>query len=206
MSDYLPPVVARLSMDLGDFARGVAEAKALMKDLGGTFNIKTDGIAKAAAEIEALKKSMTGLSANIRVSTDGLGAVAAKTAATAAATTAATGIMVNGWRLTGNAIHWIIAGGAELLAVTLPALVALGAAAAVQLQGWVNVGQHVEAVYTATEATANVFHTTAGEAMGLGHALQAAQNAADPAVYGMLGSAVITVNEHFGNWPRPALT
>jgi hypothetical protein len=197
--------VARLSFEAGDFFTGIAKAKAAMKGLGGDMKIDTSGLTAAAAKVEALKTSLSGLSANVKVNTDGLGSLAAKTAATAAVTQRATGIMINGWRLTGTAIHWIIAGGAELLAVTLPALVALGAAAAVQLQGWVNVGQHVEAVYTATEATANMFHVTAGQAMGLGHALQAAQDAANPAVYGMLGSAIITVNEHFGNLAQTGL-
>ena len=40
VGEYLPPVVTRLSMDLGDFAAKVAEAKAMLKDLNGTADIK----------------------------------------------------------------------------------------------------------------------------------------------------------------------
>jgi hypothetical protein len=131
-----------------------------------------------------------------------LGGAAEATAGAAQA--AGTGWRAFGW-MTANTLHWIIAGGAEILAVTIPALVALGAGAAVALQGAVDIGEHMESVYTATEATANMFHTTAGQVVGLGHALQDAQNAADPSVYGILGSAVITVNEHFGDLAQTGL-
>lgn len=204
--EYLPPVITRLSMDLGDFAAGVAKAKAMMKGLGGDFKIGTDGIDAAATKIKALQASLKDLNGTVKVNTDGIGALAAKTTAAGAATRTATGIMINGWRLTGNAIHWIIAGGAELLAVTLPALVALGAGLAVMGQAAAeNVVPHMQAVYTATEATSQMFNTTAGQVIGLGHALQQAQDAANPAVYSILGSAVITVNEHFGNLAQTGL-
>ena len=108
------------------------------------------------------------------------------------------GGLLGGIRLTGGALHWLIAGFAELMAVVIPATVAAGAWAAVWLQGATNVVQHMQAVYTATEATANIFHMTAGQAVGLGSALQKAQDAANPNVYQALGSAILTVREHFG--------
>ena len=198
MSDYLPPVVARLSMDLGDFAAKIAQAKAMMKGLGGDFKIDTSGLTAAATKVTALSKSLQGLSGTVRVNTDGLGSLAGKTAAAGAATAAATGLMINGWRLTGNAIHWAIAGGAELLAVTLPAIVALGAGLAVMSQGAQMVQQHMQALSTATSADGQMFGKTAGDVLGLGHALQTAQDAANPAVYGILGSALIGVKGHMG--------
>ena len=115
------------------------------------------------------------------------------------------GGLLGGIRLTGNALHWLIAGFAELMAkVVIPATVAAGAWAAVWLQGATNVAQHMQAVYTATEATANIFHMTAGQAIGLGYALQTAQDAANPNVYQALGSAILTMNESSGPWRRPA--
>lgn len=195
---YLDPVVARLSMNIGDFAAQVAKAKALIKSLEGTLQIKTDGLDQAAAKVAALSKSLQNLSGTVKVNADGLTTLAAKTTATATATTAATGIMVNGWRMTGTMIHWVIAGGAELLAVTLPAIVALGAGLAVMAQGAQMVQQHMQAVQIATSATDQMFGQTAGSLIGLKNSLKAAQDAANPSVYGVLGSAIITVNEHFG--------
>ncbi len=100
--------------------------------------------------------------------------------------------------LSSNAIHWIISGTAELLAVLLPATVAAGAWAAVWLQGTTNVYQHIMSVYGATEAMANAGAETAGQMLGLGHALQTAQNAANPDVYQALGGAINLVRESAG--------
>jgi len=225
--EYLPPVVSRLTMDMGDFESAIAKAKALMKSLNGDATIKIGSelnkgqLSGVLANASTIVDSFNG--ANIRIGSEVdmsslLRAIAEIKAATAAAGGAggeaagaaagaaggAAGFRLFGW-LTPNALHWIIAGGAEILAVTVPALVALGAAAAVAMQGVMNVSQHMEAVYTASEATANMFHTTAGELVGLGHGLQAAQDAANPAVYSALGSAVITVNEHFGNLAQTGL-
>lgn len=205
MSQYLDPVVARLSMDLGDFASGIARAKALMKSLNTDLNINTSGLDTAAAKVATLKTALSGLNTTVKVNTDGLGSMAAKTAAVAAGTTAATAIMINGWRLTGTALHWLIAGGAELAAVTLPALVALGAAVAVMAPAAQNAADHMKAVYTATQASGQMFGVTAGQAVGLTHSLQAVQQAAAPSVFGALGSAIITVNERFGTLGQTGL-
>ena len=109
-------------------------------------------------------------------------------------------------RLSGVALHGVISGLIEFLAVAIPATVAAGAWAAVWLQGATNVAQHMQAVYTATEATANIFHMTAGQAVGLGHALQTAQDAANPNVYQALGSAILLMNEKFGTLAQTGLT
>ena len=119
-------------------------------------------------------------------------------AAAGAAARAGGGFRAFGW-LSANALHWIIAGALEILAVAVPALVAFGSAAYVGLQGFTNVYEHIKAVYGATEATGQQAGQTAGELMGLQGALQAAQNAANPIAYSILGSAIITLNEHFGN-------
>ena len=80
----------------------------------------------------------------------------------------------------------------------MPATVAAGAWAAVWLQGTVNVVQHMNAVYTATEAMANAGAKTAGQMVGLGDALQNAQNKANPDVYQALGGAINLVRESAG--------
>lgn len=132
--------------------------------------------ARAALELAVAQKALA-------ESSDGAGA---------AATRAAIGFRLWGFGLglTRNALHWVVAGSAEFLAVAIPAFVAAGAAAAVMAQGAQNAYVHLSAVYAATEATANVFHQTAGQYLGLGDALQKAQNAANPHVYELLGAGL----------------
>ena len=247
--EYLPPVVTRLTGDLGDFRNMIAEAKALLKSLGGeanvALNIKTDGLKQAAAQVTALKKALSDLNGTVKVGTDGLGGVAAKAAAAAAATrqttvsdleaakaeyllamaqrmrantandaikatrdlnaATATGAAAGGrlfggaaFGLTANALHWIIAGGAEILAVTVPAIIALAAGLAVMAPAAQQAAQHMQALNTATQASNQMFGQTIGDVLGLGHALQTAQDAAQPAVYGALGSALLAVKGHLG--------
>ena len=94
---------------------------------------------------------------------------------------------------------------AELAAVLIPATIAAGAWASVWLQGSVNVAQHIKSVYVATESLANQGAETAGQMMGLGHALQTAQNAANPQVYQALGAAIKIVNENSGTFVKTGL-
>ena len=89
-----------------------------------------------------------------------------------------------------SALHWIVGVSAEALAVLIPAIIAFGAGAAVAMQGAANVYDHMTALYGATEATNNAFHQTVGTTLHLKDALQQAQNAANPGVYELLGSAV----------------
>jgi hypothetical protein len=93
--EYLPPVISRLTMDLGDFAAKIAAAKAMMKDLNGegniTLNINTDGITKAMAGVAALKAALKDLSGTVKIGTDGALSAAIKTAAAADAGAAASG-------------------------------------------------------------------------------------------------------------------
>jgi hypothetical protein len=106
----------------------------------------------------------------------------AKTAQDAAgANTAAAGVILGGWRLTGLAVHGIISGLAELLAVAIPGAVAAASGAFVLYQGVVEqVVPRLDALQGATEATSKMLHVTAGDALGLGHSFQSAQNAANP--------------------------
>ena len=98
----------------------------------------------------------------------------------------------------------------------VPAMVALGAAGMVGLQGAVDVAQRMDAVYQATEATYSYlgktvstglaqgldsFTASAGQAANAGahlhDELQQAQNAAQPHVYELLGAAIDGANEKF---------
>jgi hypothetical protein len=114
-------------------------------------------------------------------------------------------ILGTGIRLSGTAIHWLIAGTAEYLAVAIPGTIALGAALADAGQGAQMAYLHMTALYTATEATANIFHETFGQALGLRAALQEAQNAANPMVYAILGSALDDLKARFSGLAQAGL-
>ena len=115
----------------------------------------------------------------------------------ATAATAKSTLALGRWGITWNALHWIIAGGAELLAVTLPAAVAAASGAFVLYQGIVEqVGFRMQALYGATEATSAMIGKTTGDVLGLGHAFQSAQNAANPIAYELLGEYVDAARSH----------
>lgn len=97
-----------------------------------------------------------------------------------------------------TAIHLVVMGTFEFLAVFLPAMFAAGAAALVMMQGVGVVSDGLKSMYTATEALGPALGTTAGDMLGLGHSLQTAQNVANPGVYELLGEALIGVKEATG--------
>ena len=99
------------------------------------------------------------------------------------------------WGLSLNALHWIVMGSMELLAVAVPAMVAFGAASLVAMQGVQEVGWRLQSSYTTTEALGDAFNTTGGQALGLAGNLQAAQDAADPQIWSLLGAGLRIVGE-----------
>ena len=136
-----------------------------------------------------------------------ISALAAKTGVAAAApgTDKGGGGGGGAFGLTQNALHWIIAGGAEIAAVVIPAMIATTAMLADWAQAAVSVEQHMRAVYTATEATKTMFGITAGQAIGLGNSLQKAQNAANPQVYQALGGILNILHNNMGNLAQVGL-
>ena len=180
----------------GDTARANAEAAAAVDAAG-------DDAADAAAKFAALDAAERGAvdaahamaiaDLEAAAATDAAGDAALKTAAKTNTGIAATRRYWLSWQ----ALHWIISGGAELLAVTVPAAIAAGAGAFVLYQGVVEqVGFRLEAMYGATEATAAMINKTTGDVLGLGHAFQTAQNAANPIAYELLGAYVNAARSH----------
>ena len=207
------PVTMPLKFDLSTaaVASAVAAAQAMFKANPVTvplnFDVSPVAVYAAVARAQAAFRA-TSVTVPLSFSSRGAAAVAATNAALATtgklttASNTATNTGIGLWGRWGGisltALHWIISGSAEILAVGIPALIAAGAWTAVWLEGVGNVATHMKAVYTATEATANLFGTTAGQAVGLGNALQKAQTAVDPQVYQALGSAIKIVNEQSG--------
>lgn len=187
-------------------AAAVAEQAAVMKlaeDIAAR-NAATDlALAKGAQVLEqAWVAEQAIMAATTAGWTQGEKAAAGLGVATTEAGKAA-GRAAGGFRLfglSGNAWHWIFGVSAEILAVTIPALIAMGSAALVASQGVQMVTQHMQAVYTATEATGNQLHITAGQALGFSDALQKAQNAANAQVYEALGGVLDMVGGKFSSF------
>ena len=187
---------AYLAEQSGNVARASTEAAAATEAAG-------DAAGGAAARFAADDAAMRGAA---DAATDAALAEAAATVSTraagdaalaSAAKTDASRMAIGRWGITWNAVHWIIAGGAELLAVTLPAAVAAGAGAFVLYQGVVEqVGFRMQALYGTTEATAAMIGKTTGDVLGLGHAFQSAQNAANPVAYQLLGEYIDAAKSH----------
>ena len=100
----------------------------------------------------------------------------------------------------GGIIHWIVAGGSELAATLLPAMIALGAGASVMLEGFGDIYTRMNAVNTVGQSLGGTFGKTVGQILGMGDALQKAQTAADPKVFELLGAAINGVNESSGQF------
>jgi hypothetical protein len=104
------------------------------------------------------------------------------------------------WGLSLNALHWIVMGSMELLAVAVPAIIAFGGAAAVAMQGANEVFNRLQSGYTVTESLGGAFNTTGGQIYGMGTKLQDAQDAADPMIWEALGGGIAAVNARGGEF------
>ena len=141
---------------------------------------------------------------------DAASAALAKTGAAAEASGAAAGRAWQPWWLFGNnwktALHWIVAGSAELAAVAIPAIIALGAGALVMVQGAAEVtARHMYALWQAFEFGGDAAGRTMGDFLGLGHALQDAQDAANPSAYEILGSGINDLKTKFADFASTGL-
>jgi hypothetical protein len=221
--EFLPPVVTVLQADVSDVAAKVEEAKALIESLGDinvpiNFNVNTASLARARTYAQQMAKALGDVQENIDfgvslpslLATDAaiktLNDVAANTAPIAQGADGAMRLWGTGIRLTNVAIHGLISGFIEWLAVAIPGTVALGAASFVWLQGAANMGDHLMSMYTTTEATANIFGKTTPQILGMGHAMQTAQNEANPDVYQVLGAAINIVRENTGDLAQVGLS
>ena len=255
VESFLPPVVTRLSMNIDDFAGGVAKAKALLgslqdkidipltldtaaaqasatalrgtldavtqseRDLAGAIRDTNTALLYHSAAFDSANSSVTSMSRRLSTASawqvafknavqDTNGALYRQQAALGAANLALPAGVLGGaaaaaggagrWFTNPTVWHWIISGSAEILAVTVPALFALGAAAADAAEGFGWMYEHMEAVYTTSEATNTMFGKTAGNLVGLKSYLQQAQTAMDPATFSMLGSGMLIAASNAG--------
>jgi acetolactate synthase small subunit len=174
-----------IELNQAELVAAVEEINSLLKMLQDEYNIRVDtsGVDRAFAQV------ITGATAS-RVAMNALTDDTNRSGA-------AFHIWGTGVTLTFTQLHWIIGVTAEALAVFVPAMIAAGAATADMAQAATWMYDRMTAVYTSTEATANIFGKTAGQAIGLSNALQTAQNAADPGTYELLGAAINGIKESF---------
>lgn len=221
--EYLPPVVTELLADIDDVLAKVEEAKAAIETIGDitvpvNFSINDASLARVKTEAQALADTVGRISLPVGTSLNAatllasaaaikaLNDTAANTAPIAAAANGATRLWGTGIQLTTLAVHGLVSGFIEWLAVAIPGTIALGAAAFVAAQGAGNLYDHLSAMYTTTEATANIFGKTTPQILGMGHAMQTAQNEANPDVYQILGAAINLVKENTGNLAQVGLS
>jgi hypothetical protein len=107
-------------------------------------------------------------------------------------------IQIGWWNISLTTLHWIVSGTIEVLAVLIPALVAVGAAADVGLQGVTETADRMRSLYSVTESLGGAFNITGGMVYGLKGNLQAAQNAADPQIWELLGEGIKAVGDSSG--------
>ena len=175
--------VLKPHLNTEELRRGLTEVRGMIAGVQKDFNIefKMEGIDRAIAEMQGANFQLDRLK---------------KSMAEYIAISSLSGVGAGNRRWWLNWVHWIIAGGAELAAVVVPATIALGSAAAVVAQGAQQAEQHMTALWTATEATNKYMHMTMGQALGMRAALQQAQDAADPKVYQAMGGAIDIAKHH----------
>ena len=186
------------------FIDGMADAidKAGDDAVAGAAGLKAFAAAEADAEIEAVKLGIEAQIAaeGIKDTGDASLLAAAQMSASAGIQSAAASRATGFWARWGTVIHWVIAGGAEFLAVFIPAMVAAAAAATVMSDAVGFVAYRLKAMYDVQQAVGAIYGTTIDNMLGFTSIMQQAQNAADPGVYELLGAAINILRADSGNF------
>lgn len=192
----------------GVASRALADARRELTDAGHELGLTEEGLGAlaeftgskmlaqgevAATKADKLRDLKTAADATIEV--ENLLGTAAEDAGAAAGRAT---VWFFGWRISLTALHWIVSGTIEVLAVLIPALVAVGAAADVGLQGVTETADRMKSLYAVTESLGGAFGVTGGMVYGLKGNLQAAQDAADPQIWELLGEGVRAVGTSSG--------
>jgi hypothetical protein len=75
----------------------------------------------------------------------------------------------------------------------------------VMAQGANNVVNRFNSIYTTMEALGPTFNQTTGDILGTGHALQTAQDAANPGVYELFGETIMAARTHLSDFANTGL-
>jgi hypothetical protein len=192
---FLPPVLTRLTGDVGDLAAKVAEAKALIASLDGkTVVVQVRGFnSTTVARIAALKAALAGLDdKTIRVRTD-------------MASAGATAVRMGGWfRLAGFGLRFLIMTAVEILATAIPALFAFGAAVSGMMATFIHIGDRMSFLRTATGDWRTALIDSVGPLHNIGMNMGILQRAMAPDAYIIFGSTINSLSGHFGLFSRVA--
>jgi hypothetical protein len=196
-------------------AAGVAkEAEAYIDGMAGAIDESGGDAVKAAAGIKVYSASVADAEISVsklaieeeiaaqNIQNTGNEALiaAAKMSASAGIQSTAASQATGFWARWGTVIHWVIAGGAEFLAVFIPAMVAAAAAATVMSDAIGFVAYRLKAMYDVQQAVGAIYGTTIDNMLGFTSIMQQAQNAADPGVYELLGAAINILRADSGNF------
>lgn len=144
-------------------------------------------------ELDKKKAAFMGTSAMIAALAAALAAtnaaLAKTTGATAAATTA-NRAWVGGMALTGKALHWIVMGSLEILSTAVPAMVALGAAAAGMYPTFVRIFDATNNLVTASGSMRSAALNSVGPLHNLGVQMGVLSQKMAPDAYIIFGSVI----------------
>ena len=107
-------------------------------------------------------------------------------------------------RLTGNAIHWIVMGTLEIAATAIPALIALGAAAAGMYPTFVHIFDQMNNLVTASGSVRGALLNSVGPLHNLGVNFGSVARAMAPDAYVIFGSVINSLSGHFGAFAQVA--
>jgi hypothetical protein len=153
------------------------------------------GVATRAAAAQAAMMKL------LQAAQDGAGKSAL---ASAAATAAAGGIIAQWWSQWGSVVHWIVMGTLEIAATAIPALIALGAAAAAMAPTFTHIADTLNYLRTATGSWSGVMAASVGPLQAAGEATVKLRAAVAPDAYIIFGAAINALNAHIGAFSQVA--
>jgi hypothetical protein len=150
-------------------------------------------IAGAIAQVEGLKAAMDGLGdATVKVNTDMGG------------TARAAGVQIGWFRLTGQALHWLVMGTLEIASTAVPALVALGAALGGMAPTAIHVSDVMNSLLVASGGLGNALRNSVGPLAAAGAGFGTLTKAMAPDVYLIMGSVISGLSGHIGTFATVA--
>lgn len=189
--------VTRLNAAIADL---IGRSRELYTDLDGTITeVKSVGKAAlmSAGDLNRVNDSLRDLASAGEPAVSALDDVEAATSkAGAAAKDAGAAVGSSAWSLSGwwqrwgTVIHWVVAGGAEIVATLLPALITLGGAMAAMAPATLDAVHHMQALYQSSVATQYMLSKTGTATSQLGRWFENLSNSMNPDVWALIGAGI----------------
>ena len=201
----LAEALARVIDEAADAARGARDLTGALQELHHEEDyVAANTLPEIHHEEDyaAAARSVKDVASSLRDVDGGAGGAARGLEAVGQAANNSKGPVASWWSTWKNVVHWVVAGSAEFLAVAVPAMIALGSYALDAAQGFTYMYDHLQALYTIQEATSPMFGKTAGQILGIGDAIQTAQNKINGQVYELLGAYLEVAQTHLENFAQ----